>query len=367
MNNGILIRWMRVSAIICVPVAAIFAAQPASGAVSCDFSYIPLNEPFSSSEYGYQIVPPNELSENERTRFSKQLSDLRAVLKSDDLKTTILIGWAALPSDFSVYTRAQVARGLRQKAELNREKAALAGATLTYLVGESDPVSLYIDVVYEIDGVPHKDVSIHIVANPLCELSIKLTGKPSPALEHRYLRMKGDFELIREFIHDAYGPIAFARDRPRYSSDGLTEEAIVLAGSMLLCFALYLLYGTAFISRPGRLALVYSAVVAVLAVIAIAATIAFNEWFEPHSTRLPYESIIYFAVILTLHIWSYQSNFPGATAIAVLFLVSAIITRNSLAVISVGAVPTTYLAFSGATVLAGLCVLALTSKRKPLR
>ena len=365
MSDAIFRSWLRVQVILFLHAAIIFSTAPGFGAESCNFSYIPLNEPFSSPDYGYRIVPSSELSDSEQTRFSKQLSDLRAVLVSDDLKTTILIGWTALSSDFTHFNRAQVVRGLRQKAEANKEKAARSGATLTYLVNESDPVSLYIDLAYDIDGVRNKDISVRIIANPYCELSIKMTGKLSHTLERRYLKMKSDFELIREFIHDAYGQVAFAQDVPRFSPPGLARQAIALAGGGLLCLALYLLYGRACISRPGRLALVYSAVVAVLSVIAIAATIVFNEWFEQHSTQLPYEDIVYFGVILALHVWSYQSDVPGATAIAILFLISAIIIRNSWALISVGAVPTTYLAFSGAMSLAGLCVLILTSERKP--
>lgn len=364
MNDATFLCWLRVQAIRFLAAAIVFAA-PELGAEPCDFSYIPLNEPFSSPDYGYQIVPSNELTDSEQTRFSKQLSDVRAVLRSDDLKTTILIGWTALPANFTRFTRTQVVQGLRQKAEANRERAALSGAKLTYLVNDSNPVSLYIDLTYDIDGVPHKDISVRIIANPFCELSIKMTGKLSHALEGRFLNMKSDFELIREFIHDAYGQVAFAQNVPRFSLPGLARQAFALVGSGLLCLALYSLYRRTFIPRPGRLALVYSAVVAVLSVIAIAATIVFNEWFDQHSTQLPYDDIVYFGVILALHVWSYQSAVPGATAIATLFLISAIITRNSLSLISVGAVPTAYLAFSGAMSLAGLCVLIFTSERKP--
>ena len=326
----------------------------------CDFSYIPLNEPFSSPDYVYRRVPPQALSDDERSRFSKQLSDLRAVLKSDNLKATVLIGWSPLPTEFPRFTRRQVARGLRQKAESNKEKAAFAGAELSYLVDQSDPITLYLDLDYEVDGVPHKDVSVHIVARPSCELSIKLTGERSKTPESQYLKMKGDFELIREFVADPYGPVAYAQRMPRFSGASLAKEGIVL-----LCAVAYVLYGARLRIRQGRLTLVYAAVVAVLSVIAIATTVVFNEWFEEHATRLPYETIVYFVVILALHVWSYMSRTANAVAIAILYLVSAMVTRNLLVYLSVGTLPTTYLVLSGITGLAGVGVLALGGERKP--
>ena len=130
------------------------------------------------------------------------------------------------------------------------------------------------------------------------------------------------------------------------------------------CAVAYVLYGARLRIRQGRLTLIYAAVVAVLSVIAIATTVVFNEWFEEHSTRLPYETIFYFVVILALHVWSYMSRTANAVAIAILYLVSAMVTRNLLVYLSVGTLPTTYLVLPGITGLAGVGVLTLESECK---